>query len=389
MHPANDSSAQRQLLGRVLQSPQFATVESLRRILKYLFDRSEDAGNAPPKEYEIAVEGLHRPASFDPKTDPIVRVNIAAIRTRLRNYFEGPGRSEPVCMTIPKGQYRLCWQERGAQRVGTDRVPGTTEACDRFWRPYLSGGAPNILVYSELLFFRDNRGNYIRNIHVNDRTSGITDLKRELPEVPVDELRPSFHFASAGEVKAILALERTFFDMQLSLNVRDSRFLSWADVQKSNLILLGSSRTNTFLSALQGEECFVISDKCIDNVDPRGSEQKRYEGQRFMEGRLEREVEYAVVTRRPGVLGESAVTVIAANHGRAMQGAGEALASEEKLSAILEAMGYGPGVQLPARFQILLRIDMLDFDEEIAWVEYLTHRGLDAKASTHATELHR
>jgi hypothetical protein len=370
----NDVAAYRELLGRIVASPQFAPADSLRRMLQYLFDRSQNPADGPPKEHEIAVRTLHRRASFDPKIDPIVRVNMAAIRSRLRAYFEGPGRNEALRLRIPKGQYVLSFQESGSVNGAAEPPAGTLEALSRFWKPYLSAHASNILIYSELLFFRDDRGNYVRSIYVNDRSKGVAEMKERFPEVPVSGLRPSFHFVSAGEMRAVLDIEGAFRDMGAPLKVRDSRFFSWADAQKSNLIALGGSRTNVFLDSLQGRDCFVISADSIENRDVQLPEEHYYRGQQFTDGKLERLVEYAVVTRRPGVVGRSSVTLIGANHGRAIQAAGNALACEDKVSSILEAMGYRQPAVLPAHFQILLRTDMIDYDEEVVSVEYVAHR---------------
>jgi hypothetical protein len=346
-------------------------------MLQYLFDRSQDPAGGPPKEHEIAVQVLRRKTSFDPKIDPIVRVNMAAIRARLRAYFEGPGRNEPLRLRILKGQYLLSFHESATLKGGAEHATGNLEALPRFWKPYLSGHASNILIYSELLFFRDDRGNYVRSIYVNDRSKGVADMQERFPEVPVSGLRPSFHFVSAGEMRAVLDIEGAFREMGSPLKVRDSRFFSWADAQKSNLIALGGSRTNVFLDSLQGRDCFVISADSIENRDARPSEERHYRGHQFTDGKLERLVEYAVVTRRPGVVGHSSVTLIAANHGRAIQAAGNALACEEKLSGILEAMGYRQSAPLPPHFQILLRTDMIDYDEEVVSVEYITHRVIN------------
>ncbi|MGQ9635534.1 MAG: hypothetical protein ACUVXB_14980, partial [Bryobacteraceae bacterium] len=96
-----------ELMRRLLSSPHFAQAESLRRILLYLSERLESGNDSPVKEYEIAVSVLGRPSSFDPKIDPIVRVSMASIRDRLRAYFENEGRTEPLRVSLPKGQYRL------------------------------------------------------------------------------------------------------------------------------------------------------------------------------------------------------------------------------------------------------------------------------------------
>lgn len=91
----------RGLLRRILASPQFARADTLQRILRFLF---ENAGNpdSNPKEYEIAISAVGRRASFDPKTDAIVRVSIARIRERLQEYFEGEGEKKKYASIFPR-----------------------------------------------------------------------------------------------------------------------------------------------------------------------------------------------------------------------------------------------------------------------------------------------
>src|ERR1035437_6377976 len=88
--------AERHLLERIMESPHFAQASSLKRTLAYLCERPDENGWHLTKEDENAVQALSRPASFDPKTDPIVRVNVAAIRQRLQAYFESEGREETL-----------------------------------------------------------------------------------------------------------------------------------------------------------------------------------------------------------------------------------------------------------------------------------------------------
>jgi hypothetical protein len=175
-------------------------------------------------------------------------------------------------------------------------------------------------------------------------------------------------------VSSLLAIQNSLREMGAPIEVRNSRFLSWSDLQRSNLILLGGSRTNPFLKSLQGNEAFVITADCIRNVSPQPGEEPSYRGQPYLDGKLERLVEYAVVTRRPAVVGNNSITLIAANHGRAIEGAGLFFTREDKVGSLLEAMGQNPRSPLPSHFQVLLRIDLIDFDEEVVNVEYLTHR---------------
>ncbi len=57
------------------------------------------------KEYALGVELFERGASFDPKNDTIVRANVRRLRSRLEEYYAGPGRNDAVVIEIPKGHY--------------------------------------------------------------------------------------------------------------------------------------------------------------------------------------------------------------------------------------------------------------------------------------------
>lgn len=355
-------------------SPHFAQASSLKRTLAYLCEREDQNGSNFPKEYEIAVQALNRPASFDPKTDPIVRVNVAAIRQRLLAYFESEGREETLRLEIPKGSYRAAFSAHSEGRAAPDTAETTMAARRKFWQPYLSGNARNMLVYTDVLFFRDDSGNYLRNIYVNGLSGGAEELQERLPAKAFHGLKPSYHFTSAGEVQAMLALIWLFARLKAPLEVRNSRFTSWNELRSSNLILLGSSRTNAFVDALQAGNNFVITADAVRNTDPREGEEASYSGQRHMEGKLERAVEPAVVTRRPGLAPRTVITMISANHGRGVEGAAQFLTLEGDVAAALKSSGLENAAKLPAHFQWLLRVHMVDFDEEVISVERDSHR---------------
>jgi hypothetical protein len=187
-------------------------------------------------------------------------------------------------------------------------------------------------------------------------------------------LKPSFHFLSAGEVNAMVSLIQLFTRLDAPLTVQNSRFTSWTELRFSNLILLGSSRTNPFLDSLQGGSNFMITTDTIRNVRPRAGEEPTYTGQRYMEGKLEKAAEPAVVTRRPGLTPGTTVTMICANHGRGIEGAGNLLTLENELGGVLDNAGFSANGLLPECFQLLLRVHMVDFDEEVLNVEYVSHR---------------
>lgn len=65
------------------------------------------------KAYSIATEVFGRDASFDPQSDPIVRVEAGHLRRALEQYYVGAGRQDPVEITIPKGAYVPVFVRRG------------------------------------------------------------------------------------------------------------------------------------------------------------------------------------------------------------------------------------------------------------------------------------
>ena len=64
------------------------------------------------KESVVAVEVLGRAASFDPRTDPIVRVEAGRLRSRLVAYYQTEGSSDAVLVDLPIGGYMPHFHER-------------------------------------------------------------------------------------------------------------------------------------------------------------------------------------------------------------------------------------------------------------------------------------
>lgn len=368
------TSEQRELVQRILVSRHFAFADSLKRILEYLCEHASGPEAQPLKEYEIAVEALRRPKTFDPKTDPIVRVSIGSIRERLRAYFEQDGRGERVGLSVPKGRYAAIF----AEREPVPATPSDRPALRWFWAPYGAAGASNVVTYTEPLFFRDDeRGIYVRNIYVNDREVDLAEARPRLFVRDELALRPSFHYLSSGEIQGAIALSRLFAELGLLLDMRNVRLLSVNDVRHANLILLGSVRTSHLVDALMGGGGFRMTATTLESPDPRPGEERIYKGTRYLDGKLHRARDYVLVVRRPGLAPGRTITVVASHHGRAVQGVANMLTLEAQLAGLLEAAGLRLSAPAPAHFQLLLEAEMIDFDDEMVSARYLTHRILD------------
>ena len=78
-------------LGRILASSAFEQADRAKAFLTFIVTAALDGRGDQIKETVIAVEGLGRSTSFDPKSDPIVRVEAGRLRTRLKTYYDSEG----------------------------------------------------------------------------------------------------------------------------------------------------------------------------------------------------------------------------------------------------------------------------------------------------------
>jgi len=100
-------------LAAVIASGIFAKAPSLALLLEYVCTKYFEGQANQIKEYNIAVEALGRPGSFDPRQDSIVRVEAFRLRKRLKQYYENEGAHRHLRIVIPSGQYVPQFVENG------------------------------------------------------------------------------------------------------------------------------------------------------------------------------------------------------------------------------------------------------------------------------------
>jgi hypothetical protein len=89
----------------LLASGIFERSPGLAQLLTFVCNKYFEGRSAEVKEYNLAVEALGRPPSFDQKKDSIVRVQFHRLRDRLNEYYRSEGAAHPVRIEIPQGQY--------------------------------------------------------------------------------------------------------------------------------------------------------------------------------------------------------------------------------------------------------------------------------------------
>jgi eukaryotic-like serine/threonine-protein kinase len=109
--------AVRAQLERILADPLFLRSNRLSRFLSFVVDETLRGEQNSLKEYQLGVEVCDRGKSYDPRTDPVVRVEARRLRSALESYYANGGRDDSVIISLPKGGYVPCFTQREAIRV--------------------------------------------------------------------------------------------------------------------------------------------------------------------------------------------------------------------------------------------------------------------------------
>jgi TolB-like protein/tetratricopeptide (TPR) repeat protein len=108
----------RQELDRILGSVTFRQVDRLKRFLSFIVAEALAGRGHQLKEYVIGVQVFDKDASFDPRADPIVRVQARRLRARLVRYYREEGGGDSLVIELPKGGYAPVFKSRDAAVQG-------------------------------------------------------------------------------------------------------------------------------------------------------------------------------------------------------------------------------------------------------------------------------
>jgi Tol biopolymer transport system component len=92
-------------LARVLSSHQFAKAPRLRQLLTYLVESTLEGRGPLLKESLVGIDVFERPADYDPKADPVVRVQVKRVRERLESYYSTAGAGDALRIILTRGSY--------------------------------------------------------------------------------------------------------------------------------------------------------------------------------------------------------------------------------------------------------------------------------------------
>lgn len=140
---------QRAALRAVLASNTFQKSPRLGRLLEYVCTKYFDKNTDDIKEYSIAVDVFHRPDSFDPAADSIVRVEIFRLRKKLREYYAKEGAAQKLEIILTTGKYLPDFVSRPVEALPQTPIAGLVRSS--LARGQLLGWAGAVLASGALL----------------------------------------------------------------------------------------------------------------------------------------------------------------------------------------------------------------------------------------------
>lgn len=119
--PPDDVRAQ---LERILASPGFANADRASRFLRYVVERTLAGEGDQLKEYVIGGAVFDRGDDYDPRIDSIVRVEAGRLRSKIEEYYSGPGRADGILIQLRRGSYAPAFEPNGREVASSHGAQG-------------------------------------------------------------------------------------------------------------------------------------------------------------------------------------------------------------------------------------------------------------------------
>ena len=153
--PAEEVRAQ---LRRILGSTVFVRSERLTHFLTFIVEEALQGRQGDLKEYRVGVVVCGRRESYDPRTDPVVRVEARRLRSALDVYYAQEGGKDAVLISLPKGGYAPSF---AYPRSASPEVPAAPAPVRRRWKKALTLALTGVIVMAAsgiYLFSHGKRG---------------------------------------------------------------------------------------------------------------------------------------------------------------------------------------------------------------------------------------
>jgi hypothetical protein len=405
---------------RILHSNEFRSSEVLRRLLRFLAEKSV-AGEADQlKEYSVAIDGLGKNPAYDPRQNSAVRIQVGRLRQRLAEYYRTEGKADEFIIDLPKGRFKLTCEQRctlepppspaafptipvvtlpdgispkatpypsrllvwvglamaiaiacavyyGSHMTAsaTSSSAGWTSELQELWRPFVDSKQPLILAIEDPLFVELNSepGIYYRDKSLNQwkdvvGSPAVASLRAALKN---PDIQPSRYYTAYGEVGVSFLLGRLLGPREQNFSILKTSQLSWQQLADNNVLFVGVQ--NLFfdeqLHGMPLDPQFVPLESGIRNVHPRPGEPTLFTD-KYSTAPTEEGLAYALVTHVPGPLRNNDVESFTSSRSAGYVAAVQWFTDPALAKLLVAKLKEASGGQMPRYYQVVLRVKFRD-----------------------------
>ena len=117
----------REQVERIVSSASFHPSDRLKHFITFVSGQALQGKADSLKEYVIGVHVFGRESAFDPRTDPVVRVQARRLRARLEKYYRDEGQNDEILVDLPKGGYAPVFRRRDVDAPSRPIGPGPAQ----------------------------------------------------------------------------------------------------------------------------------------------------------------------------------------------------------------------------------------------------------------------
>ncbi|MGO9241445.1 MAG: hypothetical protein ACLQBJ_11605 [Bryobacteraceae bacterium] len=264
MAPGLTREAISQQLNRILGSPLFAHAGKRTLLLRFIVEHALGDESERLKENEVGRQVFDRPVSYDPRLDPIVRVQVSNLRSKLREYYASEGKDDPLLIEIPRGAYLPRFERRSTLQIVESSQPESRPIRPARGQRGQRRGVKTIAV----LPFVDLSPGGVRESLCDGVTEEIIDALAQLKQVHVVARTSAFQFKGKSvdvrqvgaqlNVQAVLeaSLQREEDRLRVVARVTsvDTGFVLWSaefDQQVQDVFTIEEEIANAIVKALK------------------------------------------------------------------------------------------------------------------------------------------
>ncbi len=392
----------------ILRAETLQNSETLKRLLRFLAEKSA-AGEADQlKEYTIAVDALEKPSTYDPRHDSAVRIQIGRLRQKLAEYYRTDGKDDPFIIDVPKGHFKLTCEARpkiepstappagsrakqtvawvavllcliflllmqwsGYSIIGIRRALAVSSQSDtkwtpdleRLWGPFLASDRPLIIAIEDPLFveLQSGSGIYYRDKSFDEwngasNSAGVKALQKAFGN---PNTQPSRYYTSFGEVNAAFLIGRLLGTREPNIAVVRTSELSWQQLADNNVAFVGvRAFFDGQLRAMPLKPELTSVADGIQNLHPKPGEPEKFLDS-FLTAPVEAGEVYALVSHSPGPVGSTDVESFMSNRAAGYVGAVQWF-TDPSFARILVANLTKEYGKVPRYYQTVLKVQFKD-----------------------------